>query len=93
MAALRHASRDLALDLRQAVAISTQQKNGRMYQAWNAWLRMSGFPVVAGLVGRRNLVVVHEMLVAYLQFIYEENRPHSHGPVTLVTAQYFHRSL
>ncbi len=33
------------------------------------------------------------MLVAYLQYIYEENRVYSHGPFTLASVQYFHPNL
>ncbi len=92
-AAPKKASRDLGLDLRQGVALSTQQKYGQMYQSLNTWLRLANCLPMAELVARGNLALVNEVLVAYLQYMYETGRPYSHGPFTLAAVQYFHRSL
>ena len=64
-----------------------------MYQSLNTWLRLANFMPMAAVVARGNLAVVKEVLVAYLQYLYETGRPYSHGPFTLAAVQYFHRSL
>ena len=92
-AAPKRTSRAFALDLRQGVAVSTQQKYGQMYQSLNTWLRLTSRPPMAALVLHASIVVVNEVLVAYLQHMYDEGRPYSHGPFTLAAVQYFHRGL
>ena len=74
------------------MARATQAKYAQMYQAANSWLIDSDLPSVAVLAGG-DLAVASEVLTAYLQFMYNENRPFSHATFTLAAIQYFHRRM
>ena len=52
----------------------------------------AGLPPMAALAAG-DTGWVNEVLTAYLQYLYSENRPYGHATFTLAAVQYFHRRL
>ena len=80
------------LDLRDNVATVTKHRYAQAYQAVQNWLWDNGFPPMGWLVSQ-STAMVNEVLMMYIQYLYDEKRAYTHAPYTLAAIQHFHRSL
>ncbi len=88
----RGRARDQTVDLRQGVARVTVGRYGKMHHELQVWLLESGLTPM-GVLAVGDLGAVSEVLTAYLQHVFNDNRPYSHAPYTMAAVPYFHRRL
>eukprot|EP00971_Amphidinium_carterae_P339536 6477397-Amphidinium_carterae.1 len=85
-ASLRHQ------DLQKRVTATSESRYEERVAAFERWLGAHQFPCVPDLVHTERWSLLEELLVAYLQYMYNNGCPVSHGVYLLAGLQYFQPS-
>jgi hypothetical protein len=80
------------MDLRENVARGTRVRYAQSYQALQTWLTDHQLPPMCWWVVQP-VAQLNEILMIYVQHLYDEHVAYTHAPFTLAAIQHFHRSL
>ncbi len=80
------------MDLRDNVARGTRVRYAQAYQALQTWLADHRLPPL-GWLAAQPVAMLNDVLMMYVQHLYDENFAYTHGPFTLAAIQFFHRAL
>ena len=80
------------LDLKDNVARGTKHRYGQAYLALQEWLWESQLPPMTWLA-TQPASLINEILMMYVQHLYDEKKAYTQGPFTLAAMQFFHRAL